>query len=144
MQLTPTILHNTDTNEPIAPMTLASQVFREDGTTMLDAMWFDAEDEEVVEDIDIATKDEVNNIDTMAYKYYEGDVNNIPTKRFGVYTCFNQPNLPVSTMWFSVINIPIAGASDVNYSIQIAFSFSGNNMYIRSCTGGSWSAWRTI
>lgn len=62
MQLTPKILHDTDTNEPIAPMTLASQVFREDGTTMLDALWFDAEDEEIVEDIDIATKDYVDDM----------------------------------------------------------------------------------
>lgn len=60
MQLTPKILQDTDTNEPIAPMTLASQVFREDGTTMLDALWFDAEDEEIIEDIDIATKNYVD------------------------------------------------------------------------------------
>lgn len=81
---------------------------------------------------------------TIGYTQFDDDINNIPTKKLGVYASYGNKNLPVSNTWVSILNIPMAAPIDINYTVQLAFRFDSVNFYIRACINGSWSTWREI
>ena len=47
-----------------------------------------------------------------------------------------------SSAWWSVITIPFD--NNAQYAVQFAFVIHSSDMYIRYCSGGSWSSWRYI
>lgn len=72
---------------------------------------------------------------------YTGSLNDAPSKGVSFVSGTNLSNAPSSGYVFC---ISVSQNGNANYANQFAFALSSQNIYVRSCNGGTWSSWRTI